>query len=168
MKKFEIVLIILLIGIGITCIIGCYGLPFFKSNSTPVSNSNFVSNSNIKKEITTNNLITKFGEAGLSIKDKKQMTRQDLSLAPYVTDDMWVFTVQLEENTNEKMNGRLFKIDKDTDLQTLKSYFDELGKSSAMFYSYTYTKGKFLLQMNGEIDKTTFDKYVTIIDFNVN
>ncbi|MEL3779556.1 hypothetical protein RUV87_09500, partial [Staphylococcus epidermidis] len=45
------------------------------------------------------------------------------------------------------------------DLKEMKKYYEELGKSSATFYSHVYTKDKFLIQMNGDIDDHVFEKY---------
>ena len=41
----------------------------------------------------------------------------------------------------------------------MKKYYEELGKSIAAFYSHVYTKDRFLIQMNGDIDDHLFEKY---------
>lgn len=44
-------------------------------------------------------------------------------------------------------------------IKRYKKYYDELGKSSAAFYSHTYAKDNILIQMNGEIKEDVFNKY---------
>lgn len=45
----------------------------------------------------------------------------------------------------------------------LKTYYDELGKASALFHSWTYQKGGVLVQLNGELDQATADKYGAVV-----
>lgn len=60
--------------------------------------------------------------------------------------------------------GRLFLFDKEENLNEVKSYYDELGKSGPLFYSHTYQSGLFLLQMNGDMTDDNFARYAASLD----
>ncbi|MGC7642194.1 hypothetical protein ACP2Y1_08395 [Staphylococcus epidermidis] len=60
---------------------------------------------------------------------------------------------------NYEISDITSKFKKEDDLKEMKKYYEELGKSSATFYSHVYTKDKFLIQMNGDIDDHVFEKY---------
>jgi PBP1b-binding outer membrane lipoprotein LpoB len=117
-------------------------------------------NNEPKKEYVKNvsELVEKLKLANLSVVNPKNMESSDFGMAPNVSDEAMIFEVESE------MNARVFKVSKSEDLNLLKSYYVDLGKSSTMFFSHTYSKGVYLIQMNGEISKETFDKYVVVID----
>ncbi|WP_427108376.1 hypothetical protein [Lysinibacillus xylanilyticus] len=60
--------------------------------------------------------------------------------------------------------GRLFLFDNEEGLKKAKTYYDELGNSSPMFYSHTHQSGLFLIQMNGEMEDDEFAKYAASLE----
>nr|WP_232436733.1 hypothetical protein [Paenibacillus senegalimassiliensis] len=64
----------------------------------------------------------------------------------------------------EGAGGKVFIFEKKTDMEELKTYYDELGKSMAMLFSHTYAKGNILLQITGEMEEEQFNKYKEVID----
>ena len=64
----------------------------------------------------------------------------------------------------EDSGGRLFKFKNTSDLEKAKSYYDELSNSGPLFFSHTYAKGDFLLQMNGDMKDEEFAKYKQVMD----
>ncbi|MFJ8515300.1 hypothetical protein [Lysinibacillus xylanilyticus] len=60
--------------------------------------------------------------------------------------------------------GRIFLFDNEENLKKAKSYYDELGNSGPMFYSHTHQSGKFLLQMNGDMEDNEFAKYAASLE----
>lgn len=112
---------------------------------------------------TVKELVTKFEEAELVVTEPREMEVDDFGMAPLVSEEAMIFTVDAE---NER-NARVFKIDNEEDLNKLKAYYDDLGKESALFYSHTYAKGKFLIQAGGEIPKEDFAKYKQVMDENI-
>ena len=50
------------------------------------------------------------------------------------------------------------------DLETAKSYYDELGNAGPMFFSHTHKSGLFLFQMNGDMEEVEFEKYAKAMD----
>ncbi|UXR31870.1 hypothetical protein [Staphylococcus simulans] len=103
--------------------------------------------------------ITKgFKDDGLTVNEEREMTRHDYGIAPMKAKEGVIFGVE-KGYDDQYMNGRLMKFDNKDDLEQTKKYYDEVGKESALLYSHTYSKDDFLLQMNGEIDDKTFEKY---------
>jgi len=45
----------------------------------------------------------------------------------------------------------------------LKTFYDKLGESSAIFHSWTYQKGSVILQLNGSLDQAKADEYGKVI-----
>lgn len=98
--------------------------------------------------------ITKgFENAELKVTNEKEMTTKDYGAAPMKAKKALIFEVV------DNQNARIFQFENTDDLQSTKKYYDDLGKESAMLYSHTYSNGLFLLQMNGEIEDSTFDAY---------
>lgn len=60
--------------------------------------------------------------------------------------------------------GRFFLFDNEEGLKKAKTYYDELGNSSPMFYSHTHQSGLFLIQMNGEMEDDEFAKYAASLE----
>ncbi|HHW8573798.1 TPA: hypothetical protein ACU1QO_002524 [Staphylococcus aureus] len=110
------------------------------------------------KNYTTNDIVKGFKDNKLNVSNEKEMTREDFGLAPMKTDEAKMFVVQ------DDKNARVMKFKNSDDLKQTKKYYDELGKESAAFYSHTHSKGKFLIQMNGDIDDATFNKYKNSMD----
>ncbi|WP_436855604.1 hypothetical protein [Staphylococcus caeli] len=105
------------------------------------------------KTIEPSNVINGFKDDGLSVKHEKEMKKEDYGPAPMKAEKAKIFEVE------DGKNARLLMFKSDDDLQETKKYYDELGKSSAILHSHTYSKNNYLLQMNGEIDESTFNKY---------
>lgn len=45
----------------------------------------------------------------------------------------------------------------------MKTFYDKLGESSAIFHSWTYQKGSVILQLNGSLDQAKADEYGKVI-----
>lgn len=110
-----------------------------------------------QKEVTIDSLIKSFEDKGLSVKGAKKMTHEDFGPAPMKSKEAKQFVV------DKDMNARLFYYENDNDLKEMKKYYDQLGKESAMLYSHTFAKGKFLIQANGSIDEKVFKKYTDVM-----
>lgn len=105
------------------------------------------------KTIEPSKVINGFKDDSLSVKNEKEMNKEDYGPAPMKAEKAKMFEVE------DGKNARLFLFKSDEDLEETQNYYDELGKSSAILYSHTYKKNNYLLQMNGEIDDATFNKY---------
>ncbi|RIL71024.1 hypothetical protein BUY49_08015 [Staphylococcus devriesei] len=110
------------------------------------------------KNYEISDVINKFKSEGLSVKNLKTMRHEDFGMAPMKSEDAKIFTVQ------DDKKARIFKFKNKKDLEETKKYYDELGKSSAAFYSHVYAKDNMLIQMNGDIDDNVFNKYKTAME----
>lgn len=114
------------------------------------------------KTIEPSKVITGFKDDGLTVKNLKDMNKEDYGPTPMKAEKAKMFEVK------DGKHARLFMFTSDDDLQETKKYYDELGKSSAILYSHTYKKNNYLLQMNGEIDERTFNKYKKSLNKTLN
>ncbi|MBU4642940.1 stress protein [Bacillus toyonensis] len=64
----------------------------------------------------------------------------------------------------EDSGGRIFEFKNKEDLEKAKKYYDDLGNGNQMLFSHTYAKGNFLIQMNGDMEDTQFNKYKEVMD----
>ncbi|TFJ89933.1 hypothetical protein E4U82_19500, partial [Lentibacillus salicampi] len=64
----------------------------------------------------------------------------------------------------EDSGGRIFRYDNQTDLEEMKSYYDDLGEENAMFYSHTAVRDDILLQISGELSDEEFKKYKEVLN----
>ncbi|WP_255201409.1 hypothetical protein [Staphylococcus chromogenes] len=101
-----------------------------------------------------------FKDADLNVNDEREMTREDYGAAPMKAEKGIIFGVEKGQD-GQYMNGRLLEFKDEKDLDQTKEYYDKLGEESAILYSHTYKTedGKYLLQMNGEVADSTFNKY---------
>ncbi|WP_114603785.1 hypothetical protein [Staphylococcus sp. EZ-P03] len=111
-----------------------------------------------KKEVSLDDIVKEFQNEKLSTHDLKTMTKDDFGPAPMASEKAKIFTVE------GNRHARIFKFKNDSDLKTTKKYYDELGKASALFYSHTYAKGNYLIQMNGDVKEETFEKYKKVME----
>ena len=129
----------------------------------------------LKSEIKNEQMIQileGFIKANLNVMEPFIMKRQDFGAAPLLSKEAVQFGAQLSEfvfldefGEEVKYNsGRMFFVENKNDLETMKKYYDDLAKESAMFYSHTYAKGNILLQMGGDVPDEDFAKYVEVID----
>jgi hypothetical protein len=84
------------------------------------------------------------------------MTHQEYGLAPLVAVEGTRFLIPSLGDDN---GGRAFSFANEQDLLTLKKYYDDLGRQSAAFYSYTFVKGDVLVQINGDLAQDKAQKY---------
>lgn len=111
-----------------------------------------------EKQLTTGNIIEAFKSAGLEAEKPSDLKQKEFGNIR--EEGKRILIPSLGENAG----GRIFKFGNETDLQQAKSYYDELGNAGSMFFSHTYSKGNFLLQMNGEMKDSEFEKYKKVMD----
>ncbi|MHB7941163.1 hypothetical protein ACYCKH_01420 [Staphylococcus capitis] len=110
------------------------------------------------KSYEVKDLTKGFEDDGLNVKNEKKMSRDDFGAAPMKAEEAKIFVVDGDKH------ARIMRFKNDDDLKQTKNYYDQLGKENAMLYSHTYSKDNFLLQMNGEIENSTFEKYTKSMD----
>ncbi|MDH6597051.1 stress protein [Bacillus aerius] len=107
-----------------------------------------------EKQLTTANIIEAFKSAGLEAEKPSDLKQKEFGNIR--EEGKRILVPSLGENAG----GRIFKFGNETDLQQAKSYYDELGNAGSMFFSHTYSKGNFLLQMKD----AEFEKYKKVMD----
>ncbi|WP_429691698.1 stress protein [Bacillus mycoides] len=113
-----------------------------------------------KKETkaTVDSIITEFKNAGLEAESPTDLPQKEFGNMRKEGKRIVITAL------GEDKGGRLFEITKKEDLEKAKKYYDELGNSAPMLFSHTYTKGNFLLQMNGDMKDEEFNKYKAVMD----
>ena len=106
--------------------------------------------------ITTEKVISAFTAAGLEADSPSPMAREDYKLAPYSRDVAGVRF--LMPSLGPDTGGRVF-VGPDADLTRLETYFTEVGKASAAFYSHVFRHGNALVQITGTLSDAQAAKY---------
>lgn len=111
--------------------------------------------------VKVDEVVSKLKEAGLEAENPTEITKDDVGMAPMRFEEGRRILVPSLGGDN---GGRVFVFKDTDDLQEMKSYYDELGKSSAMLFSHTHANDHVLIQMNGDMEQAEFDKYAKVID----
>jgi hypothetical protein len=101
-------------------------------------------------------VVTAFKAAGLEAEHPTRMTPKDYGAAPMLaTEGTHIITPSVCADCG----GRIMTFATTNDLATVKKYYEDLGKSSALLHSWVYTKGKSLVQLNGSMKPDVAAKY---------
>jgi hypothetical protein len=111
--------------------------------------------------ISPDDVLGKLKTAGLEAESARAMQPADYGPAPLLCQDG--ARRFLIPSLGEDKGGSLFVCTSEGDAAKLKTYYDELGKASAMFHSWTYQKGSVLVQINGDLDQAKADAYGKVI-----
>ena len=104
---------------------------------------------------TTEQVLGALKQAGLEAEDHRPMTREDYGLAPYVGSGVRFLIPSLCADCG----GRLFSTENATDVALLKAYYDEMGRQSALLFSWTFARDNILLQINGDLPEASAKQY---------
>lgn len=100
-----------------------------------------------------------FETAGLEAANVREMTKDDYGAAPFVCKGTRFFIPSL----GEERGGRIFVCTDDKERDSLAAYYTELGKSSALFFSWVFVKGNVVVQINGNLPEATARQYEAAI-----
>lgn len=104
-------------------------------------------------------LVEELSDSGLEFEDPVRMGPKDYGAAPYVCQGVRFFIPSLGADSG----GRIFICKKKSDRDRLASYYRELGKVSAWFFSWVFVKGDVVLQLNGQLDEHSAKEYASSI-----
>lgn len=110
------------------------------------------------KNLTTNDVIESFKSAGLEAETPTDLPQEEFGNTREEGKRILVPTL------GEDAGGRLYKFKNESDLEQAKAYYDELSNSGPLFFSHTYAKGNFLIQMNGDMEDGKFEEYKKVMD----
>lgn len=101
-----------------------------------------------------------FKAAGLEAESPRPLTKDDYGLAPMVATEGTRFLIP---SLGPDSGGRIFSFASQDDLARTQDYYVEMGKSSAIFFSWTFAKDNILVQINGDLPEETAKKYEAVL-----
>ena len=133
--------------------------PYKKSKTA--SSSTTATSTKEKEVASINEYIKKFKNKSLVVHNEKKMSKDDFGMAPMTAKDAAMFSLIDTNNEDDQKNARIFVFDNLEDLRETKKYYDDLGKGSAMLFSYTAADedNLVLMQFNGDFDQKLVEKY---------
>ncbi len=105
------------------------------------------------------NVITAFKNAGLEAENPTVMSPQDRGLAPNVCYGVHFFVPSIDPTAG----GRVFVCQDPGEQAAIAGYYEALGKSSAAFFSWVFTKGNIVVQINGQLPEDKARQYEAAI-----
>jgi hypothetical protein len=110
--------------------------------------------------VTAEHVVALFRAHGLTTGKAAPMTPQDYGAAPVVAHGVHFFIPHLDAGAG----GRAFT-GSTADLAALKHYYDALGKSSGLLFSWTFLNAKrhVLVQLNGDLPKQRAMQYAAVV-----
>lgn len=114
-------------------------------------------------DVSSADVVSKLQEAGLEADGATDMTKDDYGAAPMLAKEGKRILVP---SLGDDKGGRIFIFSSTDDLEKTKAFYDELGKSSAMLFSWTAANNdkNVLIQMNGDMTEEQFKKYEEAIN----
>jgi hypothetical protein len=113
------------------------------------------------KAISSDEVVKAFKDAGLEAEAARPMTKEDYGIAPMRAKEGKRFYIP---SIGKDKGGRILVFDNSTVLEQTKKYYDEMGKQSAMFFSWTVAKGMVLVQITGDLKEAQFNKYKAVVE----
>lgn len=137
--------------------------PYTKKKEVESSSSS-TEQTTVSSESATANLddiIEAFTQQSLVVYNPRDMTKDDFGIAPMSATSAKIFSLVETDNEDDQRNARLLTFDNLDDLKATKQYYDDLGKDSAMLFSYTAVNEDdlVLMQFNGQLSQDLVEKY---------
>lgn len=101
-------------------------------------------------------VIAAFRAAGLEAEDVRPLTKDDYGMAPMMATEALRFYIPA---LGEGAGGRLFAFANQADLATTRTYYVEMGRASALAFSWTFARANILVQINGDLPEDQARKY---------
>jgi len=111
------------------------------------------------KQVTSEDVVKAFKDAGLEAENTRPMTKDDYGLAPYVCTGTRFFIPSLGADNG----GRLYICDNNKDRDLLSNFYIDAGKASALLFSWVYVKGNVVIQINGDLPEDKARQYEAAI-----
>lgn len=102
--------------------------------------------------VTGEDVVAAFKTAGLEAENPSAMTKDDYGIGPYVCTGTH-FSI------DATAGGRVFICDNDQDRDAIAAYYNDLGKASALFFSWVFVKGNVVVQINGDLPEDKARQY---------
>jgi hypothetical protein len=113
------------------------------------------------KSHTADEVIEAFKKAGLEVEDIKDVKPENLGMAPNTHKEGKLFQIP---SVGQEVNGKILIYKNNKDLQKTKEYFDEAGKASAAFFSYTIEKDDIFVHLPKFVPEELVEKYKAALE----
>lgn len=137
--------------------------PYTKKKEKESSSSSTEETTVSSESAATNldDIIETFTQQSLVVYNPRDMTKEDFGIAPMSATKAKIFSLIETDVEEEQQNARLLTFDNLDDLKATKKYYDDLGKDSAMLFSYTAVNEDdlVLMQFNGQLSQDLVEKY---------
>lgn len=100
-------------------------------------------------------VVAAFKAAGLDAEQVTPLTKDDYGIAPYVGSGVHFVIPSLCADCG----GKVIVVPNDAERATLRSFYQELGKQSAMLFSWVFEKAPVVVQINGDLPEAQARKY---------
>jgi len=105
---------------------------------------------------SSSQVVNAFQSAGLEAENARPMTRDDYGMAPMTAIEGTRFLIP---SLGEDRGGRILSFASQQDLEQTQQYYVELGRSSALFFSWVFAKDNVLVQINGDLPEDKARQY---------
>jgi hypothetical protein len=109
----------------------------------------------LNHQMTGNDVIKAFKQDGLQAENVHPMTTEEYGEAPRVCNG----TRFLIPSLGPDNGGRVFICDKQDEQNQIVSYYEGLNRTSSLYFSWVFIKGNIVVQINGDLDGNTAEKY---------
>ncbi len=138
--------------------------PYTKKEAVEISSSSSTEETTVSSESAATDLddiIETFTQQSLVVYNPRDMTKEDFGIAPMSATSAKIFSLVETDNEDDQRNARLLTFVNLDDLKATKQYYDDLGKDSAMLFSYTAVDedNLVLMQFNGQLSKDLVAQY---------
>ena len=110
---------------------------------------------------TSGDVVTAYSDAGLEIEGVRPMTKDDYGLGPMVAVEGTRFLIP---TLCADCGGRILNFSNQDELDLSKQYYVEMGKSSAIFFSWIFVKDNILVQINGDLSEEIARRYESVLN----
>lgn len=137
--------------------------PYTKKKEAESSSTSTEQTTDSSEQAATDldDIIETFTDQSLVVYNPRDMTKEDFGIAPMSATSAKIFSLIETDNEDDQQNARLLTFDNLDDLKATKKYYDDLGKDSAMLFSYTAVNEDelVLMQFNGQLPQELVEKY---------
>ena len=113
-----------------------------------------------RKATTAKAVLAAFKRAGLQAEKPSEMEPRDFGPAPYLSTTAYRFLIP---SLGKDSGGRVFTFASNKDRDATRAYYVNLGKRSALYYSWTFVADRVLVQINGDLPKAKAEKYRKVV-----
>lgn len=106
-------------------------------------------------KITPNDVLDAFIAAGLETGEVRDMTKDDFGPAPLADEGIRFYIPSLCDDCG----GRIMYYQDSSQLAQAERYYTEMGKLSAILFSWVFVRGNILVQINGDLPEDKARQY---------